>query len=265
MDGAAVSCPGTATATATVTDLSPGAHTFVAFATDSFANVGPKYQLSFTQITGDGNLILIGHDYASTSLVQGQLLSTSAALGAGASYPRGLRIAIVGAAVPKLGLSPNVDPTKLANVRAGLGTYTERNLVLAPTLPALALQGMDVVVFPDQVNAGTAAATWGPALKAFVDAGGVVIVCDGTSKLGLDRTYTVLAQSSLTTATIKTVASITPVQVSRTASATMAPYVGFLYTAQPGTVDYSVSGDAALAAIYSIESTPVVLRKVFVH
>jgi hypothetical protein len=196
-------------------ELSPGSHTFEVYAVDEFGNTGhvgvsspnlptPFARRDLSVTTGPGHLVVIGNDYTDqdpngVSSWQAQLLVNAVTLSPALGFSRGVNLLAVRAP------SDVVDQSEIDNVTASLkvpldtGVYREiSNLANVPT----ELPGADVLLIYDQngADASVFASTLEPTLRAFLDAGGVVVVLDGIydeDKQATSDTYRVLASSLL--------------------------------------------------------------------
>ncbi len=199
LDGGAFEACGTGTTgSAAYTDLTPGAHLFEIYAVDEWGNSGeaavslpvaaPFARHPLTVTTGPGHLILIGNDYADRpgdpDATQAQLLvNTLWQSAAKASETRGVRVLAVRAP------DAYVDQTEIDNIEAILTPEVEtggyHEIDDASAIPG-ALPGVDVLLIYDHNGADvqSLAATLEPTLRAFLEAGGVVVVTDGLDLAG---------------------------------------------------------------------------------
>ncbi len=215
-----------------------------------------------------GDVVFIGHDYATTS--------------AGTAQARVLTNAVFLAQEPQLRVlsyeryadGPTVTRIK-GLINAGLPTG--RTIAITPTttdadVTAITRQSYDVLLVPDQVNAqgdvdlGALGSEWAPALGAFTIAGGVVVVLDGASGAGQmpalvsgTGLLSVTAQSPIATGTPLTVLT----QGDAIGIGVLSPYAAGTrsasITTEPpgGSVVYVVAtGDAGT-------SPPIVVHKLF--
>jgi hypothetical protein len=136
--------------------------------------------------TTRGGIVFIGHDYASTAAgtAQARVLSNAVLL------PQRPSIHV-------LSYERYADPNAVARVRAiltgaasgGGRTVTISSTVTDADVAALSFADYSVLLLPDQpkaddVDLGALGALWAPALAAFSQAGGVVIVLDGGTGAG---------------------------------------------------------------------------------
>lgn len=193
LDGAArVACGSGTAGTITFSELSPGEHTVDVIAVDEWGHTGAAVAPSpvpgshavapFAFTAGPGHLVLIGDDLAEPLQLPAtgldQLLIDTFSQAPAISFSRGLRVAV---------LDVNTSPGELDHLTDLLGNLNVGSIDLVGLGEVEgALAGRDLLVVPDQngafdpASAPAEAAALEPALRAFLDAGGVVALLDGT-------------------------------------------------------------------------------------